>query len=423
MDFTQFVSSSYTSYHAVANVAKYLEEKGFIELNESDTFSLVKGGRYFVIRDGSALAAFVVGENSYNIVACHTDSPSFKIKGNPLIKDALYVKLNTESYGGGLYYSFLDRPLKLAGRAILLNRKTGEIQSKLVKSDFNVIIPSLAIHMNREANKSLALNPQIDMLPLVSTDGDVDVLKAVVGEIPTDFEMIESDIYVTPNVEPFESGIKNEFLSSPRLDDLCGVYGAIEALIRCSCNSTAIAVCFDNEEVGSSTKQGAGGTFLKHLISRISTSMGVNDQLKNGLNSSFMVSMDNAHAVHPNHAEKNDPTNKPTMNGGVVIKHHANQNYTSDAVSSAVIKYIFSKANVKYQDFYMRSDMACGGTLGAISSGQLSIRSVDIGLAQLAMHSAVETMGASDIDTLVCGLTAFYNSKINTINYDKISII
>jgi len=420
MQFKDFMSTSYTAYHAVANVISTLEQNNFKKLNPSCKWEIVPGGKYYVVEDGSAVIAFIAGENRYNIVAAHTDSPALKLKGNPEMKDGNYVKLNCEVYGGGLLYSFLDRPLRLAGRIVTADAN-GKISAKNVLSDFTVAIPSVAIHMNREANKGLSLNPQVDTLPLFSMNKDSNVLNALTKNILKEGEtVLESDIFVISDTQPFTWGENGEFFSCPRLDDLCGVYAAVEALLNYNGTATAIAACFDNEEVGSSTKQGAGGTFLKNTIKRISEALG--GSFERNLPSSMMVSMDNAHALHPNHPEKNDPTTKPVMNGGIVIKHHANQNYTTDAFSSAVIKQIFNKAEVKYQDFYMRSDMPCGGTLGAISSRQISVRSVDIGLAQLAMHSACETIGSSDTENLIKGLTAFYNSKLSANDYNEFTV-
>lgn len=421
MQFKDFIYSSHTAYHATENVIAMLVENGFTELKQNEKWALEKGKGYFTVADGSAVIAFRAGSDSFNIVAAHTDSPCFKLKGNPEMKDGLYVKLNTEVYGGGLYYSFLDRPLRIAGRVVISDGK-GKLHAKNVLSPFTVAIPSLAVHMNREANKGLALNPQVDTLPLIACGKECNVIDELTkGMLSEGERVIESDLYVVSDTQPFTYGIHDEFFAAPRLDDLCGVYGAVSALISSSSTATAVAACFDNEEVGSSTKQGAGGTFLKHTLKRIAEALGYED-FKCSLASSFMVSMDNAHSLHPAHPEKNDPTTRPVMNGGIVIKHHGNQNYTTDSISSAVIKTIFDNASVKYQDFYMRSDMPCGGTLGAISSRQLSIRSVDIGLAQLAMHSACETIGSEDMNSIILGLQAFYNARLKMNSYYSVEI-
>ncbi len=421
MQFTEFTEKSYTAYHATQNVISVLRENGFTELKQSEKWIVEKGKGYYTVADGSALIAFKAGGEIFNIVAAHTDSPCFKLKGNPEMKDGYYVRLNTETYGGGLYYTFLDRPLRIAGRLVTLS-PDGKIKARNVVSDFAVTVPSLAIHMNREANKGLALNPQVDTLPLVAEGKDADIVKALAEKVCAENEtVVESDLFVVSDTKPYTYGLNDEFLASPRLDDLCGIYGAITALIRSNGPSTAVAACLDNEEVGSSTKQGAGGTFLKHTLKRIAEALGFED-FRRSLASSFMVSTDNAHSFHPAHPEKNDPTVKPVMNGGIVVKHHGNQSYTTDAVSSAVIKTIFAKNDVRFQDFYNRSDSQSGGTLGAISSRQLSIRSVDIGLAQLAMHSACETIGSSDMTALENGLTAFYNAKISADGYDGMKI-
>lgn len=420
---SEFLKESYTAYHAVANVAEILRNKGFSELKENEDWKIEVGGRYFVIRDGSALIAFVVGEKGgYNIVASHSDSPMFKIKGSPNMSGE-YFRLNCEAYGGGLYYSFLDRPLRPSGRITFFDDSTGRIQSKVVTGNYNVVIPSLAIHMNREANKKLELNAQVDMIPLAGLNSKADFVTSLVkgGELEGK-EIVDYDIYLASDEKPFMSGVEDEFLCSPRIDNLSSVLSSVLALMDSNPKTTAVAAVLDNEEVGSSTKQGAGGTFLADVVKRISKVMGRAESFETDLCDSFMVSLDNAHAVHPNHPEKCDPTNRPVMGKGIVVKHHANQAYTSDSISSAVIKSIFKKAGADFQDYYNRSDMASGGTLGAISSRQLSIRSVDIGLAQLAMHSACETVAIKDYETMLKGIKAFYETKLKSEGYSSLII-
>ncbi len=411
------LKNSPTAYHAVENAKNMLEQHGFVRLNESEKWNVAKGGKYYVIKDGSALIAFCVGSDpeGLNIVASHTDSPALKLKFNPIIKQGVYVKLNVERYGGGLNYSWLDIPLRIAGRVIL--EKNGRLISKLVYDERKVIIPSVAVHFNREVNiKGLILNPQTDLQPLVSQDKDfsLSLAEADGGKI------LDYDLFLTNAEEPFFAGFDNEFIVAPRIDNLTSAFSSIASLVNANPKNIALAFLADNEEVGSATKQGAGGAFLKRAVSRISKSLGIDKDILQS--NSFMVSCDNAHAVHPNHPEMSDPTNVVTLNGGVVIKHHANQNYTTDAFSSSVIKMLADKNGVPTQDFFMRADMPCGGTLGAISSTQLSIRSVDIGLAQLAMHSAMETMGSRDYESMVRLLGAFYSAKITCPAHSEICI-
>lgn len=400
----QYLETSYTAYQAVEAAQDMLLKKGFRKLSEGEPWNLSEGGKYFVVRGGSALIAFTLGKgNGYKIVASHTDSPCLKLKENPVTETAGYRKLNAETYGGGLYYTFFDRPLKLAGRIV---RSCGDrLVAENYVSDFTVVIPSLAIHMNREANDKFAPNPQVDLLPLLSLKDEA--FSSLIGE------HLSFDLYAVCAEKPFVSGANGEFLSSPRIDNLSSVLSSLTALSQSAGAGVCVAACLDNEEVGSRTLQGAGSDFLVHTLKRIALCRGLTEEAYyNALATSFLVSLDNAHALHPNHPEKCDPTNRPVMGGGVVIKGHADKAYTTDALTSAVMKKIFSNADVAYQTFFNRSDMRSGGTLGAISLGKVSIPSVDIGLAQLAMHSAVETVAADDYVNLVKGLTAFYESDI-----------
>lgn len=394
------IECSVTPYHAVETIKNKFLSADFVELKESETWNLERNKKYFAVRNGSAVIAFTTGSAcGFNIVAAHTDSPCLKVKKNPEITTGGVRKLNVETYGGGLWYTWFDRPLKLAGRYV---EKTGdELRVKLFKSERCFVVPSVAIHFNREANTSFAVNSQIDLMPVVGLGAGESVIKE---------SWLDEDLFVVSDEKPFLAGEKGEFLVSPRLDDLASAFAAAEAVINAPADGLSVCFLADNEEVGSSTKQGAGGTFLKSTLKRIACSLGMDFDA--ALASSFMVSADNAHAVHPNHPEKSDPTNSVTLGEGVVVKHHANQNYTTDAVSSAVIKQIAEKAGVKTQDFFMRSDLRCGSTLGAISSSQVSVKSVDVGIAQLAMHSAVETVAASDLEAAVKLFEGFFKTKI-----------
>lgn len=401
------ISRSYTPFHAVDRAKKFLDENGFVRLREDQQFKIERGGKYYADKNGTALIAFIVGSNAaFNIVAAHTDSPSFKIKANASTTVGEFTKLNVESYGGGIYSTWFDRKLGIAGR-LAVKTEQG-IKSELVEAGITVVIPSLAIHFNRSVNDGVAINVQRDMSPIVGKNVTMEQLfsKKVSGKI------LDYDLYLYAKEEPYFFGLENCLIASPRLDDLEGAFGGLYALAGSKPADTAVLALFDNEEVGSSTKQGAGSTFLSDTVKRISLALGRGEEEHiMALADSMMVSMDNAHGKHPNRPELSDPTNEVVLNGGIVIKHHANQHYTTDAISSAIIKDIFNRAGVKYQDFFMRSDLRCGGTLGAISSSQLSILSVDIGLAQWAMHSAVESAGAEDFNSLVKGLTAFFNAN------------
>lgn len=407
------LDKSKTPYHLVKEIKAVLEEAGFIELDEKIPFEICKNKNYYVTRNDSALIAFTVGNNllGYNVVASHTDSPCFKVKFGKALTSAGTVKLPVEQYGGGLRYTWFDRPLKLCGR--LCGEKDGKIISTIIELDNNFVIPSVAIHFRRNANDSLAINAQTDCPPIFSLDTDVDALKTAL-QSKFDGNLLDCDLFLVCDEKPFFCGLNNEFVCAPRVDNLTSCISSVNALLSAK-NDKFINIAYlaDNEEVGSRTKQGAGSKFLFNVMQRVNCALGYdNEHLNVALANSFLVSCDNAHAMHPNHPELSDTTADSVLLGkGVVIKHHANQNYTTDAFSSALFKNILIKNNVKYCDFYMRSDMPCGGTLGAISSSQVSIKSVDIGLAQLAMHSSCETFAVKDYFEIEKALTAFYNNN------------
>ncbi len=396
-----YLKTSYTAYHAAENAARELKEAGFVPLAEQDLWQLTAGGKYFV-RRGASIIAFVAGtRKGFSVVASHTDSPCLKLKENAALSDANFTRLNTEGYGGGLWYTFFDRPLKLAGRIVC--EEDGRLVSKTYESAFNVVLPSLAIHMNRDANEKFSPDLQTE-LPLLSL-GKKQFDEIVKGAV-------SYDLFAVPAEEPFFSGADGEFFSSPRIDDLSGVYASLTALKTAKGQKTLVAACLESEEIGSRTRAGAASDFLRSVLDRIQNALYPSDMVPSYASDSFLVSLDNAHSLHPNHPEKCDPTNRAVMGGGIVIKGHAGGAYTTDGMSSAVIKTVFGRAGVRYQTFFNRSDMRSGSTLGAVSLGQISVPSVDLGLAQLAMHSAVETMACSDYRELVRGLAAFYGADI-----------
>ena len=400
MTIQEFLNSSYTAYHATANVVELFKANGFEEvlLNGKKKWSLARGGKYFVTRNGSAVVAFVVGEhNIFNVCESHTDSPCFKVKGGKLFESEGVKRLNTEAYGSGLLYTYFDRPLKIAGR-VLLETANG-IEQKLVASDYNVVIPSLCIHHNPTANDSLSINPQIDALPMLA-QGECDLYASL-----ADGKVIDADLYVVPVEQAFTSGINGEFLSSPRIDNLTSVYSSIQALLHACPESIAVVACLDNEEIGSGTRQGSPN-FINQVLNAITEGLGMScaeglSARENGM----VLSIDNGQASHPAHPEKSDPLNRAYLNGGVLIKHHTN--YATDGLTSAIFKRMLDMVGVKYQDYYNRSDLRCGRSLGVATSGSLGMKTCDVGLAQLAMHSACETCGMSDIIALQRALTAF----------------
>lgn len=416
-----FISNSHSVYQTVATIKSTLDSKGFIELKENKKFNIHEDGKYYVVRNGSSIIAFTVGGlSSYNfkIAASHSDSPAFKVKENAeLSVRNKYMQLNTEGYGGMILAPWLDRPLSIAGRIMVRKKAVGgkfDIEEKLV--DINrdtVLIPNMAIHMNRKVNEGYAYNKQIDMVPLFGgqecKEGDFKSLIAKeAGVSPED--IIGFDLYIYNRNELTVWGANEEFISAPRLDDLECAYSTLEAFISAK-KSTGINVfaCFDSEEVGSMTGQGAGSTFLAETLKRINIALNKTEEdYYCAISDSFLLSCDNAHAVHPNHPEKTDATNAVYMNNGIVIKQNANQKYTSDAVSIAKFRMICESANVPYQFFANRSDEAGGSTLGNISMSQVSMHAIDIGLAQLAMHSPFETAGAKDVEYMVKAVKAFY---------------
>ena len=403
-----FIEKSPTAFQAVDEMQKRLTENGFEVLSEKEYWKLIPGGKYLVTRNNSALIAFCIPEKEsrvFHIMASHSDSPSFKIKENPKIKvDNSYVKLNVEKYGGMLMAPWFDRPLSVAGRVII--RRNGGLKEKLIniKRDL-VMIPNLAIHMNREANNGVSYNPQKDLQPLFAVGNTDRTLLEIIAEQTgvKKEDIISHDLFLYNRMPGTIWGADKEFVSSARLDDLQCAFASMEGLLRAQ-NHESIAVhcVMDNEEVGSGTKQGAASTFLKDTLLRINMGLGrTYEEYLMTLAGSFMVSADNAHALHPNYTDKTDPTNHPVLNKGIVIKFNANQKYCTDAVSAAIFKELCTKAGVPYQTFVNRSDIAGGSTLGNISNTQVPMNTVDIGLPQLAMHSPYETAGVKDTEYLV----------------------
>lgn len=401
-----FIEKSPSCFHAVANVKEMLQEQGFTEVKEAQKWELVPEEGYYVTRNDSALIAFRLPEKparGFHMTAAHSDSPTFKIKELPeMTVEEHYVKLNTEKYGGMILSTWLDRALSVAGRVVV--REGREFVTKLVNVDKDLlVIPNVAIHMNREMNQGVAYNPQCDMLPLFADCSEGKKKNAFMKRIAKAAgvkaeDILSHDLFLYPREKGRVLGENGEFLLSPRLDDLQCVFAESRAFCE-SRPEEYINVCavFDNEEVGSGTKQGADSTFLEDTLYRIAEGLGLEkgDYLRM-IAESFLISADNAHAVHPNHPEKADPTNRPYVNGGIVIKFHGSQKYATDAVSAAKLKGLCEEAHVPYQTYANRSDIAGGSTLGNISTAHVSVSSVDIGLPQLAMHSAVETAGAKD---------------------------
>lgn len=421
----EFLDNSPSSFHAVENMKQMLEENGYIRLLEGERWELEAGRGYYVTRNDSAIIAFRIPKKDFagfQIVASHSDSPVFKIKSNARIQvESKYVKLNVEKYGGMLCAPWLDRPLSVAGRVVV--RTEDGVASRLINVDRDLlIIPNLAIHMNRGVNEGYEYNAQKDMLPLLCGTGDLDekegkdcFLKAVAQEAGVDPEdILDTDLFLYNRMKGTVLGLNREFLASAHLDDLQCAFASLKALLEAEpLESVAVHCVMDNEEVGSGTKQGAASTFLKDVLERISTGTGhTREEYHAAIASSFMLSADNAHAVHPNQTDKADPTNRPYLNGGIVIKYSANQKYTTDAVSGSIFKTVCERAGVPWQTFHNRSDMLGGSTLGNIASAQVPLNTVDIGLPQLAMHSNYETAGSRDTAYLIEAAKVHFSSTL-----------
>ncbi len=414
-----FLKSSVSAFHAVKNLGDLLEGAGYAPLRESGSWKLQPGGRYYVTRNQSSLIAFSVPERGFApamIVAAHSDSPVFRVKQRAeLDGQGKYTLLNTERYGGMIMSTWLDRPLSVAGRVVA--RTQCGLESRLVNVDRDlVLIPNLAIHMNREVNEKGGLNARTDMPPLFGDAPARGGFEAAVAEAAgvAPEQIAGSDLYLYNRMAPSVWGPEGCYLSAPRLDDLECAYAALCAFTEARAGAHMNLLCvFDNEEVGSGTRQGADSTFLQDVLARAAGALGAEgEEMRACLASSFMASADNAHALHPNHPEKSDPTNRPYMNEGVVVKFSANQKYTTDGVSNAAFCEICRRAGVPVQFFANRSDLAGGSTLGNISSAHVSIPAVDIGLAQLAMHSSYETAGTLDAQYMVRALTALYETEL-----------
>lgn len=419
-----FIYDSPTAFHAVATLKDMLNKVGFKELKEEDKWNLQKEGKYYVSKNDSALIAFKIGkgkiqDHGFKLIGAHTDSPTFRIKPNPeIISENAYVKLNTEAYGGAILSTWFDRPLAIAGRVVLRSNNPLEPKIQLVNIKKPiVVIPNLAIHMNRNVNSGVEINKQKDTLPLLSLvnetlEKDKYLLNTVAEELKVrPEEIIDFDLFLYEYEKGTVMGLNNEFISCGRLDDLSMVHGATKALISSKGSmATNVMVAFDNEEVGSSTKQGADSDLLANLLERIVISLGGGrEEFFRALAKSFIISADLAHAVHPNMGEKHDPVNRPVINKGPVIKINANQKYTSDGDSTAVYEEVCRRAGVPVQKFVNRSDAAGGSTIGPISSTHLNIRSVDMGTPILAMHSIRELGGVIDHGYVIKSFEEFYN--------------
>ncbi len=415
-----FIEQCPTAYQTVCTLRKTLTEQGFVELEEHKAWDVCAGGSYFVTRNGSSLVAFRVPADTasvsgYQMIAAHGDSPSFKLKPSFEKKaDGGCVQWNVERYGGMICSSWMDRPLSVAGRIVVSDESGIRTVPVHIRRDL-AIIPNVAIHMDRSVNEGKKFNPQIDMLPLVALQGEnTDLVTHIAKEIGVpSTDIVSHDLFLYARDAGRCVGLNEEFVCAPRLDDLMCTFGALQGFLKVEApKSIAVLAVFDNEEIGSSSRQGAGSSLLRDTLTRLDGALYGDDALRCRLASSVLISADNAHAVHPNHPEYADAQNRPTLGGGVVVKYNAEQRYATDAVSAAVFERICAGAGVKTQSFANRSDVRGGSTLGNIAVSDLPFLTVDIGLAQLAMHSALETASAADLCSLVGASKAFYCASV-----------
>ena len=415
-----FIDGNPTAYHTTASVRNILLKEGFSELLESRRWQLEPGRSYFVCRNGSSILAFRMGEQlenySFNVAAAHTDSPCFRIKENAEIHmGRKYTKLNTEGYGGMIMPSWLDRPLTVAGR--LLVRTESGIESRLVCPDRALAcIPNLCIHFNHDLNNGMKYNPQVDLQPIFGGKGGnlKEVLAAEAGVKAED--ILDADLVLATREKAVRMGLNGEYFMSGRIDDLECAYTTLWGFLQGRGEEEGrgdIWVMFDNEEVGSSSRQGAQGTLMADVLARIEESMGVSrEQSIRARTNSLVLSADNGHATHPNHPEKSDPANPVVMGGGVLLKYNARQTYTTSGFTGAAFTAICKKAGVPVQVFANRADVPGGSTLGNLLGHQILMPMVDIGLGQLAMHSAMETASCADAEYMAKAVAEYYNTPI-----------
>ena len=421
-DLVEFLQESVTPFHAAATAESWLRAAGFTRLEEADYWNLEPGKGYYTTRNGSSVVAWRVPQHAiggWRIVASHSDSPSWKIKADTVENDGCR-RLSVEGYGGMIMSTWLDRPLTVGGRALV---KTEDgIESRLVYLDRDLlVIPSLAIHFQRDINKGHTFNPQVDMQPLWGPAGSRTLTDLVAEELGVDTaDILDSDLQLVTRQAPTQIGPDGEFFMAPRIDDLeCAattLLGFLDASGETDSACAPVWAMFDNEEVGSSTRQGADSSFLRDVLDRILNAIPHSAQAQGqAFANSFVLSADNAHAVHPNFADKADPCNKVILGKGVVVKVNASQKYTTSGLTGAIFKEICRKNNVPVQVFANRADLPGGSTLGNLQSHTVPVPMVDIGLAQLAMHSAVETAAVADADAMVRAVAGFYRVHLRSL--------
>ena len=421
-DLFEFLQEGVTPYHAAATAAAWLDAAGFTRLEEADYWNLEPGKGYYITRNGSAVVAWRIPDHAiggWRITASHSDAPGWKIKSDAVTNDGCR-RLSVEGYGGMIMSSWLDRPLTVAGRVLV--RTEDGVETRLVHFDRDLlVIPSLAIHMQRDVNKGHSYNPQIDMQPLWGPEDGrplTDLLCEELGVAPED--ILDRDLQLVTRQAPTQIGPDGQYFLAPRIDDLeCAattLLGFIDAAAETDSGCAPVWAMLDNEEVGSSSRQGAESSFLRDVLDRILEAIPHSAQMEHrALANSFMLSADNGHATHPNFAAKSDPAAPVRLGGGVVLKYNASQKYTTNALSGGIFRAICEKAGVPVQVFTNRADEPGGSTLGNLQSHSLPIPMADIGLAQLAMHSAVETAALSDAEAMVKAVAAFYRVHLRAL--------
>ena len=409
----EFLDASVSVYHAVDYLKKTLQQAGYERLSEGKKWTLSPGGKYYLTRGGTAVLAFRVPQGSpkgFLMSASHSDRPTFKVKENAELTGK-YIRLSTEKYGGMLIAPWLDRPLSIAGR-VMVETQNG-IESRLVNIDRDLMmIPNVAIHMNRQANDGYKWNPAVDTLPLLGGKDTEGKFKELLEEAAGS-KIIGHDLYLYVRQKATVWGMNEEYISSAALDDLECAWSCTQGFLNAQEGSSIPMLCvFDSEEVGSSSVQGAASKLLESTLTRICQALSLDEQVM--LSNSFMVSADNAHAIHPNHPEYADPNNAPVVNGGVVLKFNANLRYSTDGVAAALFRTVCAKADAKVQTYCNRADIPGGSTLGNISLSHVSVPTADIGLPQLAMHSCYETAGVQDAVDLERIMETYYSGTLET---------
>ena len=404
---TNFLDNAHSVYHSIDLLAKEMEQAGYTRLPETRAWQLKPGGKYYEVRGGSALVAFRIPKEAptgFLFASAHSDRPTFKVKENGELVGK-YTRLATEKYGGMLISTWLDRPLSIAGRVFVETEKGMECRLVDIDRDL-LLIPNVAIHMNRQANDGYKWNPAVDTLPLVGSDQAKGKLMELL-EQAAGGKILGHDLYLYIRQNAAKWGVEEEYLSAAALDDLMCAWCCTQGFLKAEETDQIPVLCiFDSEEVGSCSVQGAASTFLQDTVGEICDALSLNQSQM--LANSFMVSADNAHAVHPNHPEYADANNAPVVNGGVVLKFNANLRYATDGFAAAIMRCVCKKADVPMQTYYNRADLPGGSTLGSISLAQVSVPTADIGLAQLAMHSAYETAGVRDAKYLEEAMKTYF---------------